>query len=37
MALREEGKGKKNDRVSTISQNIASVKVEDIRMCTESW
>jgi hypothetical protein len=36
MELREGGKGKKNDRASAISQNITSVKVEDLRMCIES-
>jgi hypothetical protein len=35
--LREEGKGKENYRASTISKNITSVKVEDIRMCTENY
>jgi hypothetical protein len=34
--LRERGKGKKNDTATTISQNTTSVKVEDIRICTES-
>jgi hypothetical protein len=36
MELREGGKGKGNDRASTISQNITSVKVEDVRMSIES-
>jgi hypothetical protein len=34
--LREGGKGKENDRASTISQNITSVEVEDVRMSIES-
>jgi hypothetical protein len=33
MELREEEKGKENDRKSTISKYIASVQVEDIMMC----
>jgi hypothetical protein len=36
MELREGRKGEKNDRATAISQNIASVKIEDIRMCVES-
>jgi hypothetical protein len=36
MEHRERRKGKENDRASTISQNIASVQVEDIRMCIKS-
>jgi hypothetical protein len=35
--LREGGKGKENDRALTISKYVASVKVEDIRICIESW
>jgi hypothetical protein len=34
--LEEGGKGKENDRESTISKYIASVQVEDIRFCSES-
>jgi hypothetical protein len=34
--LGKEGK-EKNDRVSVMSWNITSVKVEDIRMCVESY
>jgi hypothetical protein len=33
---RERGKGKENDRASLISPNLTSVKVENIRMCTDS-
>jgi hypothetical protein len=36
MELGERGKGKENDIVSVIWKNITSVKVKDIRMCTES-
>jgi hypothetical protein len=36
MELRERGKVKENDSTSIISQNITSVKVENIRMCLES-
>jgi hypothetical protein len=32
-----EGKEKTNDRASVILHHITSVKVEDIRMCIESW
>jgi hypothetical protein len=32
MKFRGGGKGKENDRASTIPQNIVSVKVEDIRI-----
>jgi hypothetical protein len=35
MVLREEGK-KENDRASIISENITSVKIEEIRICIES-
>jgi hypothetical protein len=30
------GKGKEDDRASTISQNMTSAKVADTRICTES-
>jgi hypothetical protein len=36
MEFGEGGKGKENDRASTIFQNITSVKVLDIRICIES-
>jgi hypothetical protein len=36
MELREGGKRKENDRVSTISWNTTSVKEEDIRICIEN-
>jgi hypothetical protein len=36
MALREGGKGKENNRKSTISKCITSVQVEDITICIES-
>jgi hypothetical protein len=36
MELGEGRKGKENDRTSTISQNIASVKEEDITIFIES-
>jgi hypothetical protein len=36
MELGERGKRKENGRASVISKNIASVKVEDYRMCIES-
>jgi hypothetical protein len=35
MELRERGKGKENDRASTISKYITSVQVEDTKMCIE--
>jgi hypothetical protein len=37
MELGERGKRKENDRASVISGNRRSVKVEDIRMCIESF
>jgi hypothetical protein len=36
MELGERGKGKENDRASVISQNIASMNIEDIRMHIEN-
>jgi hypothetical protein len=36
MELRGGGKGKENDKKSTILKYITSERVEDIRMCTES-
>jgi hypothetical protein len=36
MELREGGKGKEDDRASTISKYITSVKVKDITTCIES-
>jgi hypothetical protein len=36
MEFREGDKGKRNDRDSTTSLYITSVKVEDIRMCIEN-
>jgi hypothetical protein len=35
--LGEGGTGKENDRESTILQYMASEKVQDIRMCIESY
>jgi hypothetical protein len=34
--LKEGGKGKENDRTSTILKNKTPVKVEDIRICIEN-
>jgi hypothetical protein len=37
MELGQRRKGKENDRASVMSWNITSVKVEEIRMCVESY
>jgi hypothetical protein len=36
MELRREGKGKENDRASTILKYVTSVQAEDIMIGTES-
>jgi hypothetical protein len=36
MKLGGRGKRKENDKASVIDENIRTVKVEDIRICTES-
>jgi hypothetical protein len=38
MELREGGKGKQNGRASTvICLHVTSVKIEDVRTCTDSY
>jgi hypothetical protein len=37
MELMGGGKGKENDRGSTVSKYITSVQVEDIKVCIESY